>query len=114
MIGVVVVTHGQLATELLNAAETIVGDPVTTPAALTVITAPPVNVMRIVATSGSGSTPVASSLHAPAKRVSERAARAAKERRWREVIDRWREQRRCDSARGASVPRQFRGHGPDP
>jgi PTS system mannose-specific IIA component len=26
MIGVVVVTHGQLATELLNAAETIVGD----------------------------------------------------------------------------------------
>ena len=26
MIGVVVVTHGQLATELVNAAETIVGD----------------------------------------------------------------------------------------
>ena len=26
MIGLVVVTHGQLATELLNAAETIVGD----------------------------------------------------------------------------------------
>ena len=26
MIGVIVVTHGQLATELLNAAETIVGD----------------------------------------------------------------------------------------
>ena len=26
MIGVVVVTHGQLATEMVNAAETIVGD----------------------------------------------------------------------------------------
>ena len=26
MVGVVVVTHGQLATELVNAAETIVGD----------------------------------------------------------------------------------------